>query len=296
MESGRDCAQGHVTFQIEHLQVEVSDGIRFHVARAGSGPPVVLLHGFTGSTETWRELQEFLAESFTTIAVDITGHGLSDSPAVAERYSLKQFAHDLSEILDRLGIARAVVLGYSMGGRAALRFAVQYPERVAGLVLESTSPGISDTALRRERIAADDARAAMIEAHGVRAFVDDWEQLPLWRSVASVAAPVREALRTQRLANTAVGLANSLRGAGAGHDEHLFESDYDIRTTVLLVVGELDTRYVEFARLMAERIPGPRCAVVEDAGHMVHLEKPARFRQLVRSWLDELPRAGGEWR
>lgn len=285
-----------MTVDAEHLHIKVSDGLRFHVARAGSGPPVILLHGFTGSTETWTELQASLADRFTTIAVDITGHGLSDAPADPARYSLKRFARDLTEILDALDIPRAAVVGYSMGGRAALRFTLQHPERVAGLMLESTSPGISDEELRRERIAADRALADMIEANGIEAFVDQWERIPLWTSLAVLPEPVRARLRAQRLKNSATGLANSLRGAGVGVDEQVFEQPVSFRTFVRLVVGAFDTKYVALSRILETSVPGSRRSIVDGAGHMVHLEQPEQFRGVVRSFLDELVAADGDWR
>lgn len=284
-----------MTVELEHLHVKVADGLRFHVARAGSGPAVVLLHGFTGSTETWTELQTSLADRFTTIAIDITGHGLSDAPVDPHRYSLQRFAGDLTEILDALEIQRVAVLGYSMGGRAALRFMLQHRERVAGLVLESTSPGISDEVLRRERIAADNTLADVIEAAGIEAFVDYWEQLPLWASLSALPDPIRARLRDQRLKNRTTGLANSLRGAGAGVDEQAFERTAACRTLVLLIFGALDTKYVALGGIIEAGIPGSRRITVDAAGHMVHLEQPHQFRHVVRSFLDEMVTADGDW-
>jgi 2-succinyl-6-hydroxy-2,4-cyclohexadiene-1-carboxylate synthase len=285
-----------VTVQIEHLNVHAADGLRFHVARAGSGPPVVLLHGFTGSTETWTELQTELADHFTTIAVDITGHGRSDAPDDPARYSLTRFADDLRDILDALKIPRAVVLGYSMGGRATLRFMIQHPDRVAGAILESTSPGISDEAERTARIAADRSLANRIEANGMESFVDDWERIPLWASLASVPDASRARLREQRLTNSTKGLANSLRAAGAGLGSDALEQLKGIRTSVRLIVGALDAKYVGLGRVMETRIPDTRLRIIDGAGHMAHLEQPEMFRATVVGFLEELTTTNGDWR
>ncbi len=268
--------------------MQVSDGVRFHIARSGAGPAVVLLHGFTGSTETWTELQSALDDRFTTLAVDLTGHGKSAVPADPNRYSLSQFAHDIRDILDGLGIARAVLLGYSMGGRAALRFAIANPDRVAGLILESTSPGISEPTERAQRVAADTALAASIERDGISAFVDRWERLPLWSSLANVPEESRVLLRAQRLSNRPLGIANSLRGAGAGAEPAVTELLTTIRTPVLIVAGALDPKYFALGRIMAASFPRARLEVVAGVGHMVHLEQPAQFSKLVMGFLEQL--------
>lgn len=277
------------------MEITVADGLRFHVASAGTGPPVVLLHGFTGSTETWTELQATLSDRFRTIAVDITGHGRSAAPTDPERYSLVRFADDLRDILDGLAIPRAALLGYSMGGRAALRFVLRYPDRVAGLILESTSPGISDPVERDHRIAADLALAQSVERDGVTAFMDRWEQLPLWDSLAAAPESLRHRLRAQRLTNRATGLANSLRGAGAAADPPVVDDLSTIRTLVRIIAGVLDARYVRLGQLMAAAIPHADLNLIDGAGHMAHLERPEQFAELAGSFLDSLDTRDGDW-
>ena len=277
------------------MEITVADGLRFHVASAGTGPSVVLLHGFTGSTETWTELQATLSDRFRTIAVDITGHGRSAAPTDPERYSLVRFADDLRDILDGLAIPRAALLGYSMGGRAALRFVLRYPDRVAGLILESTSPGISDPVERDHRIAADLALAQSVERDGVTAFMDRWEQLPLWDSLAAAPESLRHRLRAQRLTNRATGLANSLRGAGAAADPPVVDDLSTIRTLVRIIAGVLDARYVRLGQLMAAAIPHADLNLIDGAGHMAHLERPEQFAELAGSFLDSLDTRDGDW-
>ena len=207
------------------------------------------------------------------IAVDLPGHGQSSSPDDANRYSLERLADDLVRVLDELDLAQTTVLGYSMGGRAALRFALQHPERVSALILESTSSGIHDDQKRLERIGADNVLANMIERDGVAAFVARWEKLPMWSSQSSLADSGRAELRAQRLSNNATGLANSLRGAGAGVDAPDLERMSRISVPTLLLAGELDTPYVEHARRLASVIPGSVLKTISGAGHAIHLEQ-----------------------
>ena len=293
--TGSDARGMRERHAVESRNVAVGDGLHLHVACAGAGPPLVLLHGFTGSTESWESLVGAL-DGYATIAVDLPGHGRSSAPADPARYSLDRFADDLAAALDTLGVDRAAVLGYSLGARAVLRFARAHPGRVAALVLESASPGIEDPSERAARVASDAALAGVIERDGVHAFVDRWERLPLWASQAALPEAARARLRAQRLTNHPRGLANSLRGAGAGADPSMVERVAAPNTPTLLVVGALDAKYMGIGRMMEAAMPGARLAVVPDAGHTVHLERLDVFAALVTDFLGGVPSANNAWR
>ncbi len=268
------------------------NGIALNVEVAGGGPPLLLLHGFTGSTATWAPLLAAFAPHRRTIAVDLTGHGASDCPADPERYRLEPCLADLLAVLDALDVARADVLGYSMGGRIALHLAAAAPGRVRALVLESASPGLSEPDERRERVRADEALAESIERDGVEAFAERWERLPLFASQVALPAEVRAAQRAQRLRNSALGLANSLRGMGAGRQESLWGGLPAMATPSLLIVGALDAKFCAIARRMAAAMPTARLAVVPGAGHAVHLEQPQVYAERVLAFLSSISRAG----
>lgn len=262
------------------------DPLRLRVIAHGSGPPLVLLHGFTGSAETWAPLGEALGGRFATLAVDLPGHGSSAAPDDPRRYALGSLAGELAGLLDGLRIDQAAVLGYSLGARAALRFALDRPGRVAALVLESGSPGIVDAAERAARRAADEALADAIERDGIVAFVDEWERSPLWASQAVLPAATRALLRAQRLANQPRGLANSLRGSGAGVEDPVVERLAMLDVPTLLVAGALDAKYVALGQLMERSMPRARLSIVANSGHAVHLEQPDAFAALVAEFLD----------
>jgi 2-succinyl-6-hydroxy-2,4-cyclohexadiene-1-carboxylate synthase len=261
------------------------NGVALNVETAGSGPALVLLHGFTGAAGTWAGQLPALAARYSTVAVDMLGHGASEAPADPARYAIEHVSADVLAVLDRLEIRRAAVLGYSMGGRAALYLATAAPERVTALVLESASPGIADASERAARVAQDDELAGVIERDGVAAFVDRWERLPMFASQARLSDAARAAVRAQRVAQSARGLANSLRGLGQGTQPPLFDRLGALRMPVLLIAGALDGRYAALGRAMHEAIPGSRLAVVPDAGHTVHLEQPEAFQRAVLDFL-----------
>lgn len=262
-----------------------------HYIQRGHGAPLLLLHGFTGSSAEWAELIPALVPLRTVIAVDLIGHGRSPAPADLARYRMARCVADLLALLDALGHARVEVLGYSMGGRVALQLAVAAPARVRGLILESASPGIADAAERAARATADEALAARIEQEGLAWFVDHWASIPLFTSQAALPAEARAALRARRLRATATGYANSLRGMGAGRQTSLWPALPHLALPTLIISGEHDAKYVAIGARMAAAMPAARHVVVPGAGHTVHLEQPRAFRELVVRYLKH----GADW-
>lgn len=314
------------------------DGLAYDVTVVGeAGPPLLLLHGFTGSAATWLPLLAPLAAHHRVVAVDLPGHGRTDAPEDPSRYGIGRTVRDLLALMDQLedplyrqpslesrGTVMAsaliedgtydrarqrgpeeapappggdpherwAVLGYSMGGRLALHLALAAPDRVVALVLEGASPGIADPEERQQRREADDALAARIERDGIAAFVDHWEALPLFASQRRLPDSARTSLRAARLANAPHGLANSLRGAGAGTQEALHDRLDTLPMPVLLIAGEWDEKYRRLAGEMAGRIPYAQVAIIAGAGHAAHLEQPGRFAATVREFLERGEKGG----
>jgi 2-succinyl-6-hydroxy-2,4-cyclohexadiene-1-carboxylate synthase len=260
-----------------------------HVEQAGAGPPLLLLHGFTGSARSWDGVRPGLASYARLILPDLVGHGASPKPDDLARYSFEACVADLVQLLDDLAIDRAHVLGYSMGGRVALHLALAHPDRVRSLLLESASPGIEDPVERAARIAADEALAQRIETHGIAAFVDEWERQPLLALADHASAEVRAEQHAQRLQNDPLGLAMSLRGMGAGQQRPLWSELPRLSMPVSLLVGERDTRYCAIAERMLPLLPKGELTIAERAGHTVHLDQPDVFHFWLRA---ALARAG----
>jgi 2-succinyl-6-hydroxy-2,4-cyclohexadiene-1-carboxylate synthase len=259
------------------------NGIELNVEVSGEGRPLLLLHGFTGDTSTWAFLRA--PEGVRTIAIDVIGHGASDAPADPERYSMAHAVRDLTAVLDTLDIEQTAVLGYSMGGRLALHFALNAPERLNALLLESASPGIEDASERAVRIEADDQLADSIERDGIEAFVDYWQALPLFASQSCLPVAVQAEQRRRRLRQSPRGMANSLRGMGAGRQDFLSARLYEIRAPTLLIAGALDQRYANLTETMGSLIKQARVEIVPGAGHAVHLEQPGIFETSIWRFL-----------
>jgi 2-succinyl-6-hydroxy-2,4-cyclohexadiene-1-carboxylate synthase len=245
-----------------------------HRTVEGSGPRVVLAHGFTQTLASWEPLARRLRPRWQVVRADLPGHGGSG----AIRAGLPAAARLLGEA----GGAGAYV-GYSLGGRVCLRLALDRPDLVGALVLVGASPGIADPAARAERRAADEALAAGLERDGVAAFLDRWLAGPLFATL-----PPERAGRADRLVNTAGGLAAALRLGGSGVQEPLWDRLATLRPPVLLVAGALDAKFAALAGRIAELVgPTARTVLVPDAGHAAHLERPEATGALVEAFLAE---------
>jgi 2-succinyl-6-hydroxy-2,4-cyclohexadiene-1-carboxylate synthase len=271
--------------QVLEMTIVRVNGIKFHVEDFGSGTPLVLLHGFTGSSASWSPVIHDLARLRRVIAIDMIGHGASSAPEDPSHYMFEQALRDLAQVTAELGVTRAAWLGYSLGGRLALGMAVDHRERVSSLILESATAGIQHERERLQRIEADQELARRIVEAGIETFVDEWERLPIWESQHTLPAELLQFQREIRLRNRAVGLANSLRGMGQGAQPSYWDRLDEIDVPVLLMAGALDRKFVGIAGQMGVRIAGAELSVIPDAGHAVRLERPGEFLEDVRQFL-----------
>ncbi len=268
------------------------DGLGVHLERWGSGPPVVMLHGFTGSASGWAEVAASLAPQFEVIGVDIVGHGQTDAPEGVERYAMRRVVDDLASTLRALGHERATWLGYSMGGRTALQVAVHRPDVVSALILEGATPGLATAPERAERVASDEVLAQRVLTEGVESFIDFWQDVSLFASQKRLPQERQDRVRAGRLRNRAIGLANSLRGMGTGSQEDVRDRLGEVGVPTFLITGALDTKFTGIAREMAERLPHATIAVIDDAGHAAHVERPAEFSAMVLDFLRRVQTTG----
>jgi pimeloyl-ACP methyl ester carboxylesterase len=283
------------------------DGMPWTVRVAGHGPPVLLLHGFSGSGRSWAGLAG-LGGRFRAIVPDLPGHGgtawdapqpdrddetldrpAAPTPAARDarpRASVERTADDLAALAGRLGADRPDVVGYSLGARIGLRLAIAHPDVVGRLVLEAPSAGIADAVARAERAAADAERARVAVAEGIEAFAARWEAEPVLAGEAALPAHVRAHQASIRRANAPFGIAASLVYGGQGAMEPLHDRLGEVRAPTLVVVGADDPARGR-AEEVAAGIHGARLAVVAGAGHAPHLERPDRFHALVLDFLTE---------
>lgn len=261
-----------------------------YVSRGGPEfPAILLLHGFMGSAADWDHVAGTLSEDFFCIIPDLPGHGGSVG-LPDETYTIEGAARAVVGLMDELGIEKAALAGYSMGGRLALYLTLRYPEQCAGLFLESASPGIKSAEELANRRDADEAKAARLESGDFEAFLRDWYRKPLFASLARREGMV-EALIEDRRSNDPRELACSLRGMGTGSQPSLWEELTGLRVSTLASAGELDAKFVGIVREMAERSPRISVEVIPSAGHNVRLEAPEAYLSSVRR---SISRADGD--
>lgn len=266
------------------MELEVG-GVFYHVEvkNPEKTKTVVFLHGFTGSTKTWHPIIEKWRDA-KIVLIDLIGHGKSASPETLEAYSMDRQLKDLATLFNQLGLDRFTLVGYSMGGRTALAYACSYPERLTGLILESASPGLDSEQARKDRRTNDARLAERIVTGGLVNFVDAWENIALFASQKELSESVQQSVREERLAQHPVGLANSLLGMGTGAQQSYWQELEGLHLPVLLVTGRLDVKFEAIAQKMLERLPNAVHKTI-DAGHAIHVEKPAEFATIVREYL-----------
>ncbi|WP_053218807.1 2-succinyl-6-hydroxy-2,4-cyclohexadiene-1-carboxylate synthase [Virgibacillus senegalensis] len=255
---------------------------KYWMEEVGEGPPLLLLHGFTGSSGGWQQYADKWKNEFRVLMLDLPGHGKTKVPGPIR---MEDFCEDLEQLLDMLSLTKVHLLGYSLGGRTALSFTVLKPERVQALVLESASPGLSSPDEQLARQTKDEALAERIIEEGLTSFVDYWQELPLFESQTKLPDSVKERIRKERLSQTERGLADSLTGMGTGAQPSWWGELGSVSHPVLLMAGEIDRKFVNIAEEMHESLQNSNLEIVPLSGHAIHVEQPQKFDTIVQEFL-----------
>ena len=245
----------------------------------GAGDTVVFLHGFMGSSADWDGLTERLGKTFNYLYVDLPGHGRSPLGAAGD---FKETSEQITETLDAFELTAVHLLGYSMGGRLALYWALQYPRRVQTLVLESASPGLRNATERNERKLAEEKIAEKLQ-NDFKGFLTDWYNQPLFAGISRRAGFPQ--LLKRRLRNEPQKLAAIVRQLSVAVQPGLWPRLPELSCPVLLVCGAQDKKYVRISRQMRQINPAFERQVIPDCGHNTHFEQPDDFSRIVRDFL-----------
>lgn len=221
---------------------------------------IVFVPGFTQPASSWDRVRAGLAGDH--VALD-----------VPDGLDFTATAHAIGD-----AGGRAIYVAYSMGGRLALRLAVDRPDLVAGLALLSASPGIADDAARAARRRSDDALACDVERDGVDTFLSRWLAQPMFSMLDADDADIA----ARRTSNTVDRLTHQLRVLGQGAQEPLWSRLHELTMPVEVAAGALDAKYARLAREMAASIgTNARVDIVAGLGHALHLQDPGAPRAVV---------------
>ena len=276
--------------QFDEWQIELH-GRRVIYRVAGSGPPIVLIHGMLNSSSHWRAVASDLASEYTVIAPDLIGHG--DSAAPRGDYSLGAHAASIRDLLAAIGIDQATIVGHSLGGGVAMQFFYQFPQRVERLVLISSGglgrevkpalrsaalPGVSALlalTIRPRLLGALAQGGARLRERGVRSGV-------YLQAAARALGPLQNADARQAFLHT-------LRAVIDVHGQRVSATDrlYLLESLPTMIVwGERDnTIPLAHGRSAHEAIPHSRFRTLADAAHFPHLDDPEGLSQLLREFM-----------
>ena len=266
--------------------IVTDDGVLLAAERLGSGPPFLMVHGFTGAKEDFADHAPRFGEHAEVVLFDHRGHGGSDKPEEVGAYSLDRLAADTFAVADAVGFERFTLLGHSMGGMVARRLVLAHPGRVSALILLATSPGPPDGIDPDEADFA--AEVALTDGMTVlRRLLDE---------VKVLGSEADERVRRERpgyiefadrkWADVApAGYAALAREITRQPDQR--EALRTLSCPTLVVVGEQDSSFLGPASVMHDVIPDSQLVVVPDAGHSPQFENPDAFFDAVDSFVRE---------
>lgn len=249
------------------------NGVDLWVEDGGSGPAVVLTHGYSATGDMWNPQRRVLEARYRLLTWDLRGHGRSESPADPSLYSHRLAVEDLRCLLDELDVEQAVVGGLSLGGYLSLAFYHQYPERVRALLIADSGPGYRNDEARAQWNANAFKRAEELEQRGLDA----------------LRGATRERTEAVQLHTSAQGLAHAARGMLAQDDSTVIDSLPAVAVPTLIVVGSKDKPFLAPSEYMARKISGARLETIDGAGHAANLDQPELFNRVLLDFFDGLP-------
>jgi len=270
------------------------DGVKLHYEEAGSGTPIVFVHEFAGDARSWEPQLRHFSRRYRTIAYNARGYAPSDVPEEFERYSQLRARDDIRCVLDGLDLARAHVVGLSMGAFATLHFGMQYPARALSITIAGGGYGAHPAQYADFQAAARDSAKAILEK-GMAYFASTYGHGPT-RVQFQNKDPRGFAEYLQQLAEHSVcGSANTMLGYQGRRPSlyDLTEQMQRVQVPTLILAGDEEEPCLEVCLLMKRCIPTAGLAILPRSGHGINLEEPALFNSLLESFLHQVE--AGRW-
>jgi pimeloyl-ACP methyl ester carboxylesterase len=274
--------------------ITTDDGIRLYYEEAGSGEPIVFVHEFAGDYRSYETQLRFFARRYRVVAFNARGYPPSDVPEDWRRYSQERARDDIRDVLDGLGIAKAHIVGISMGGFATLHFGFAYPERARSLVVAGCGYGAQPD--KRQQFAEEVARvAAAIESQGMAEVAKTYGAGPTRVQYQNKDPRGYAEFLTQLAEHSAKGAANTQRGV-QGRRPSLWELTEEMKrlaVPTLIATGDEDEPCLEPSILMKRMIPASALVVFPNTGHALNIEEPDLFNRTLADFLHQVE--SGRW-
>jgi pimeloyl-ACP methyl ester carboxylesterase len=272
-----------------------SSGVKIYYEEAGKGTPIVFVHEFSGDLRSWEAQMRHFSRRYRCVAFNARGYPPSEVPASASKYSYQLAIGDIANLMRHLGIARAHVVGCSMGAYSTLQFGLRYPQRVLSLTVVGAGAG-ADPARRAEFLKASAASARRFEEGGLAAAAK------LYRNASNRIQLDNKDPRSFReffarfAEHSAQGHANTIRGVQMRRPalQGMKAKFSRLKLPVLAMVGDEDESSLETGLFLKRACPAVRLAIVPATGHLVNVEEPGLFNQLTGDFLDLVDT--GRWR
>ncbi|WP_162024619.1 2-succinyl-6-hydroxy-2,4-cyclohexadiene-1-carboxylate synthase [Lentimonas sp. CC4] len=250
---------------------------------------ILALHGFTGCGEDFSEFSPLCGSGHAWTCPDLPGHGQDPELNCTPDATIQQLERSAASIQSDKSVASTkILLGYSMGARAALLHATTHPKHWDALILISANPGIEDETVRTDRASSDAKLAQRIRNDGVPTFLEYWQQTPIIRSQQAIRADWLATMQQHRLQHTAEGLAASLEQFGQAACPNLWPQLKQLTCPILLVTGARDKKYSAIAQRMGAETPQAKWVSIPEVGHMPHLEAPETTSAAIRDFIARL--------
>ncbi|MBD2189590.1 2-succinyl-6-hydroxy-2,4-cyclohexadiene-1-carboxylate synthase [Pseudanabaena mucicola] len=267
------------------VQIENYD-ISYYAEGNRNCPVILFLHGFMGDCFEFQTAIATLSKQFYCMAIDLLGHGqtqeINRSTEQERPYTFESVATLIIKFIEALGLVdhkRIFLVGYSMGGRIALYLAIHFPQYFSKVVLESASAGLASEQAKQDRLAQDLQIATKLETIDLRLFLENWYQQPIFGNLQS--HPQFPQMLKHRLTNSVKNLAKSLRNLSTGKQPSLWQELCDNQVPLLLLVGELDRKFVQINWQMHQQCLRSQLEIAPKCSHNIHFENPQLFAEKI---------------
>jgi pimeloyl-ACP methyl ester carboxylesterase len=272
-----------------------ASGVKLHIEETGKGDAIVFVHEYGSDAREWETQVRHFSRSYRCIAYNARGYPPSEVPEDPERYGWEFARDDIAAVMRGLSIEKAHIVGLSMGGYAALQFAISYPQMARSVVAAGAGSGSPKAGLAewRQQCAK---RAAAIRAKGMGPFAEETGHGPTRIQLKRKDPRGWEEFMAHLRAHSALGMANTMARYQGLRPSLMDFGDALARLTmpVLLVVGDEDEPCLDINLFLKRTIPTAGLWFFPNTGHAVNLEEPAAFNAVVQDFLGAVE--GGRWR
>ena len=271
-----------------------NDGVQLYYEVSGSGTPVIFVHEFAGDHRAWEPQMRHFGQRSMAITYAASGYPPSDVPDDVSKYSQARAADDIAAVLDALGIAKAHVVGLSMGGFATLHFGFRHPDRALSLVVAGCGYGAEKGASDKFRSEVD-AVAAFLDAEGIRAFAEKYAYGPTRVQFENKDPRGFAEFKQQLSEHSAIGARNTQLGVQKERPSlyDLVDQMQALTVPTLVLTGDEDWPCLQPALLMKQTIPSAALSVMPNCGHTINIEDPDQFNRLVSDFIVQVD--AGRW-